>query len=62
MTQLQLIFARARNGVIGRAGTLPWHLPPDLAHFRRTTIGAPVCASCSTAEKTCRVRVPAASA
>ena len=42
MTQLQLIFARARNGVIGRAGTLPWHLPPDLAHFRRTTIGAPV--------------------
>lgn len=42
MTQLRLILARARNGVIGRAGALPWHLPEDLAHFRRTTMGAPV--------------------
>ena len=42
MTRLHLIFARARNGVIGRAGTLPWHLPQDLAHFKRTTLGAPV--------------------
>ena len=42
MTRLHLIFARARNGVIGRAGTLPWHLPQDLAHFKRTTMGAPV--------------------
>jgi len=34
-----LIVARARNGVIGRHGTLPWHLPEDLAHFKRTTMG-----------------------
>lgn len=28
--------------VIGRAGTLPWHLPEDLAFFKRTTSGHPV--------------------
>jgi dihydrofolate reductase len=39
---LQLILARARNGVIGRGGALPWHLPEDLAHFKRTTLGHPV--------------------
>jgi dihydrofolate reductase len=37
-----LIVARARNGVIGRDNALPWHLPADLAHFRRTTLGHPV--------------------
>jgi dihydrofolate reductase len=40
--QLHLIFARSRNGVIGRDGGLPWHLPEDLAHFKRTTLGCPV--------------------
>jgi dihydrofolate reductase len=40
--QLGLIYARARNGVIGRGNALPWHLPEDLAHFKRTTLGAPV--------------------
>ncbi len=39
---LNLIFARAANGVIGRDNTLPWHLPEDLAHFKRTTLGCPV--------------------
>ncbi|MDB5849079.1 MAG: dihydrofolate reductase [Rhodoferax sp.] len=39
---IHLIYARARNGVIGARGTLPWHLPEDLAHFKRTTMGAPV--------------------
>ena len=39
---LNLIFARARNGVIGRDNTLPWHLAEDLAHFKKTTLGQPV--------------------
>jgi dihydrofolate reductase len=39
---LHLIFARAANGVIGKAGTMPWHLPEDLAHFKRSTLGSPV--------------------
>ena len=34
--------ARARNGVIGRAGGLPWRLKSDLAHFRALTLGKPV--------------------
>ncbi|MDQ1260064.1 MAG: dihydrofolate reductase [Pseudomonadota bacterium] len=40
--RLHLIYARAANGVIGIDGTLPWHLPEDLAHFKRTTLGCPV--------------------
>ena len=40
--QLHLIYARAANGVIGFKGTMPWHLPEDLAHFKRTTLGCPV--------------------
>ena len=39
---LVLIAAVARNGVIGRAGGLPWHLSADMAHFRDTTRGCPV--------------------
>lgn len=40
--KLHLIFARSRNGVIGKDGGLPWHLPEDLAHFKRNTLGCPV--------------------
>lgn len=40
--RLNLIYARAANGVIGRNNTLPWHLPEDLAHFKRLTQGCPV--------------------
>ena len=42
MKRLHLIFARAANGVIGKDGRLPWHLPEDMAHFRRLTSGHPV--------------------
>ena len=40
--KLHLIFARARNGVIGNKGSMPWHLPEDLAHLKKTTMGCPV--------------------
>ena len=39
---LHLIFARAANGVIGKDNQIPWHLPEDMAHFKRTTAGCPV--------------------
>jgi dihydrofolate reductase len=40
--RLALIVARARNGVIGRAGGLPWRLKADMKAFRRATLGKPV--------------------
>lgn len=36
---LALIAAIARNRTIGRAGTLPWHIPEDLKRFKRLTSG-----------------------
>lgn len=40
--KLGLILARARNGAIGKDGVMPWHLPEDLAHFKKVTMGCPV--------------------
>jgi dihydrofolate reductase len=37
-----LIWAEARGGVIGDDGTIPWHLPEDLAHFKEVTLGGMV--------------------
>ena len=36
------IWAQAENGIIGADGAMPWHVPEDLAHFKRTTAGHPV--------------------
>ncbi|HEY5790823.1 MAG TPA: dihydrofolate reductase, partial [Gammaproteobacteria bacterium] len=40
--QLALIAALDRNRLIGRDNALPWHLPADLQHFKRLTLGKPV--------------------
>ena len=39
---ISLIVAVAENGVIGRNGELPWHIPADLKHFKTTTMGKPL--------------------
>ena len=36
---VSLIVAMSSNRVIGRDGDLPWHLPADLRHFKKTTMG-----------------------
>jgi dihydrofolate reductase len=37
---IMLIVARGQNGVIGRDGRLPWHLPADLKRFKALTMGS----------------------
>jgi len=37
-----LIVAKARNGVIGNGGQLPWRLSEDLSFFKEVTIGKPI--------------------
>ncbi|MES2054434.1 MAG: dihydrofolate reductase [Pseudomonadota bacterium] len=39
---ITLHLARADNGVIGRDGKLPWHLPADLKRFKAQTMGKPM--------------------
>ena len=36
---ISIVVAHASNGVIGRDGGLPWHLPADLKHFKQLTSG-----------------------
>ena len=40
--EITIVVARAKNGVIGNKGALPWHLPADLKRFKAITIGKPV--------------------
>jgi dihydrofolate reductase len=40
--RIYLVAAVAANGVIGREGRLPWHLPEDLKHFKHLTLGHPI--------------------
>jgi dihydrofolate reductase len=37
--RVAIIAAVAKNGIIGRNGTLPWHLPADLKHLKALTSG-----------------------
>ena len=36
---ISLIVAKSRNNVIGKSGTIPWHLPADLKYFKKVTLG-----------------------
>ena len=38
--RITIVVARARNGVIGRDGALPWHIPADLKRFKALTMGS----------------------
>lgn len=40
--RLSAVVAASDNDVIGRGNALPWHLPADLAHFKRLTLGKPI--------------------
>ncbi|MDW5313196.1 dihydrofolate reductase [Rhizobium sp. PL01] len=40
--KLSIVVAVSANGVIGRDGGLPWHLPSDLKRFKALTLGKPV--------------------
>lgn len=55
---LSLIVARARNGAIGRAGTIPWHAPEDLRAFQRETLGGAVIMGRATWESLPRRPLP----
>lgn len=39
---LCIVAAMGRNLAIGKDGRMPWHLPAELQHFKRTTLGKPV--------------------
>lgn len=53
--KLSLIAAVNQDGVIGKNGGLPWHLPEDLAYFKRITMGKPIVMGRKTFESIGRV-------
>jgi len=42
MTHITAIAALSRNRVIGDGNRIPWHIPEDFKHFKRTTMGHPI--------------------
>jgi dihydrofolate reductase len=40
--RVYLVAAVAANGIIGAGGRLPWHIPGELKHFKKLTLGHPV--------------------
>jgi dihydrofolate reductase len=40
--RVYLVAAVAANGIIGAGGKLPWHIPEDLKHLKKLTLGHPV--------------------
>lgn len=42
MTHISFVVARARNGVIGKDGGIPWRIPEDMRRFKAITMGKPV--------------------
>jgi dihydrofolate reductase len=40
--RVYLVAAVAANGIIGAGGRLPWHIPQELKHFKRLTLGHPL--------------------
>jgi dihydrofolate reductase len=40
--RIYLVAAVASNGIIGAGGRLPWHIPDELKHFKRLTLGHPL--------------------
>lgn len=50
LPHIALVVARARNGVIGKDGDLPWKLRSDLQRFKQITLGKPCLMGRSTWE------------
>lgn len=58
MSQISLVVAVSRNGVIGRDGGLPWHLSSDLKLFKAITLGKPIIMGRKTWESLPRKPLP----
>jgi dihydrofolate reductase len=56
--EIVIIAAVSSNNVIGREGSLPWHYPVDMKHFRHTTGKHPILAGRKTFESFPRRPLP----